>query len=245
MAVELSGRSSAVTVGLRTLSLYSSAVLWLALSPLESFGQSGIKENLDLPFDALGENEEEEDAPEVVNFYTVTLEGDGFFYIIDRSSTMTDQGELNRAKAEVKKNISEFSDRVQFGIFFFDANMVKFPNNGQPATADQAMKQSAKAYVDGTPGGAGTCGLKALQAALQMANQAKSHRKVIVYLSDGGGHCMGAEEAQYLNKVLSTVASINFQRIKINTIGVLQLSSLGEQFMRKLASMNGGTYTKI
>jgi hypothetical protein len=66
-----------------------------------------------------------------------------------------------------------------------------------------------------------------------------------VYLSDGGGHCMGADEAQYLNKVLSTVASINFQRIKINTIGVLNLSALGEQFMRKLATMNGGTYTKI
>ena len=47
------------------------------------------------------------------------------------------------------------------------------------------------------------------------------------------------------NEVLSTVASINFQRIKINTIGVLDLSALGEQFMRKLASMNGGTYTKI
>jgi len=230
---------------LRTLSLYSSAVLLLALSPAENYAQSGIKENLDLPFDALGENEEEEDAPEIVNFYTVTLEGDGFFYIIDRSGSMRDSGELDRAKAEVKKNINEFSDRVQFGIFFFDANMTKFPSNGQPATADQAMKQSAKAYVDGTPGGAGTCGLKAIQAALQMANQAKSHRKVIVYLSDGGGHCMGAEEAQYLNKVLSTVASINFQRLKINTIGVLNLSALGEQFMRKLASMNGGTYTKI
>ena len=234
-----------MTVGLRTLSLYSSAALLLAFSPVESFGQSGIKENLDLPFDALGENEEEEDAPEVVNFFSVTLEGDGFFYIIDRSGTMQDSGELNRAKAEVKKNISEFSDRVEFGVFFFDANLTKFPSNGQPATADMAMKQSAKAYVDGTPGGAGTCGLKAIQAALQMANQAKSHRKVIVYLSDGGGHCMGAEESQYLNKLLSTVASINFQRIKINTIGVLNLSALGEQFMRKLATMNGGTYTKI
>jgi len=220
-------------------------VLLLALSPSESVAQSGIKENLDLPFDALGENEEEEDAPEVVNFYTITLEGDGFFYIIDRSGTMQDSGELQRAKAEVKKNISEFSDRVQFGVIFFSANIVKFPSNGQPAEADTAMKQSGKAFVDGTPGEYGTCGLKALQAALQMANQAKSHRKVIVYLSDGGGTCEGADESQYLNKCLSTTASMNFQRIKINTIGVLNLTALGEQFMRKLATMNGGTYTKI
>jgi hypothetical protein len=245
MAFELSGRSSVVNVALRTVSVYSSAVLLLALSPAGSFAQSGIKENLDLPFDALGEDDEEEDAPEVVNFFTVTLEGDGFFYIIDRSGTMQDSGELNRAKAEVKKNIAEFSDRVQFGIFFFDANLLQFPSSGQPAEADQAMKQSAKSFVDGTPGGAGTCGLKAIQAALQMANRSKSNRKVIVFLSDGGGHCMGAEEAQYLSKVLSTVSSINFQRVKINTIGVLNLSTLGEQFMRNLATMNGGTYTKI
>jgi len=234
-----------VNVALRTVSVYSSAVFLLALSPAGSFAQSGIKENLDLPFDALGENEEEEDAPEVVNFYTVTLEGDGFFYIIDRSGTMNDQGELARARQEVKKNINEFSDRVQFGVFFFGTDIVKFPSNGQPAEADMAMKQSGRSFVDGTPAQNGTCGLKALQAAIQMANQAKSNRKVIVYLSDGGGTCQGGDEAQYLQKTLSTVASLNFQRIKVNTIGVLNLTPLGEQFMRKLASMNGGTYTKI
>ena len=228
---------------IRTLTLTGFTACVLSAS--QAFTQSGIKENLDLPFDALGEDEEEEDAPEVVNFFTVTLEGDGFFYIIDRSGTMSDSGELDRAKAEVKKNISEFSDRVQFGVIFFDTQILKFPSNGQPAEADQAMKQSAKGFVDGTPKGAGTCGLKALQAALQMANKAKSNRKVIVYLSDGGGTCEGADEAQYLNKCLSTTASMNFQRVKINTIGVLNLTTLGEQFMRKLASMNGGTYTKI
>ena len=216
-----------------------------ALSATQAYAQSGIKENLDLPFDALGENDDEEDAPEVVNFFTVTLEGDGFFYIIDRSGTMQDSGELQRAKAEVQKNIAEFSDRVQFGIFFFDQGLMKFPNNGQPATADMAMKQSAKSFVSGTQGGVGTCGLAAIQAALQMANQAKSQRKVIVYLSDGGGTCQGGDEAQYLQKTLSTVASMNFQRVKINTIGVLQVNALGEQFLRKLAAMNGGTYTKI
>ena len=225
----------------RCLSACSSAILLLALLKTESLAQ--VKENLDLPFDAIGEEEEEEDAPEIVNFFTVTLEGDGFFYVIDRSWTMQTSGELQRAKQEVIKNINEFSDKVQFGVVFFDNQVVKFPSSGKPAEGDQASKTSAKSFVTSTAGGSGTCGMQALQAALQMANQAKAQRKVIVYLSDGGGTCMGGDEAQYLQKLLSTVSAMNFQRIKINTIGVLEV--INEKFMRQLASSNGGTYTKI
>ena len=204
-----------------------------------------LKENLDLPFDALGEEEEEEEAPEVVNFYNTNLEGDGFFYVIDRSGTMQSSGELQRAKSEVKKNITEFSNRVQFGVVFFDSSISKFPASGQPAEASEAMKQGAKGFVDSVPGGSGTCGMQGLLAALQFANRAKSKRKVIVYLSDGGGTCMGADESQYLNKLIATVTAQNYQRVKINTILVLEPAGGGENFMRRLAAANGGSYTRI
>src|SRR5688572_20689265 len=105
-------------------------------------GTAALKENLDLPYDALGDAEAEEDAPEIVTFYGTQLEGDGFFYIIDRSGTMRDSGELEVAKREVSKNITEFSERVFFGVFFFDANLVKFPAGGQAAEANAALKAS-------------------------------------------------------------------------------------------------------
>lgn len=203
------------------------------------------KENLDLPFDALGEEEEEEEAPEVVNFYSTNLEGDGFFYVVDRSGSMQDSGELQRAKAEINKNISEFSSRVQFGIVFFDAGLMRFPGSGQPAEATEAMKQGAKGFVNAVPGGGGSCCMQGILAALQFANRAKSKRKVIVYLGDGGGTCMGADEAQYLNKAISTITGQNYQRVKINTIGVLNVTQVCENFLRRLASANGGTYTRI
>jgi Mg-chelatase subunit ChlD len=202
------------------------------------------KENLDLPFDALGEEEEEEEAPEVVNFYSTNLEGDGFFYVIDKSSSMA-QGELTRAKAELNKNISEFSSRVQFGIVFFDANLTKFPGSGQPAEATEAMKQGAKGFVNATQAGSGSCCMQGLMAGLQFANRAKSRRKVIVYLGDGGGHCQGGDELQYLNKTVSTITAQNYQRIKINTIGILDVTTTSENFLRRLASSNGGSYTRI
>jgi hypothetical protein len=224
------------------------AVPALAFSfALSAFGADGlfaqIKENLDLPFDAVGEQEEEEESPEVVVFYNTNLEGDGFFYAIDKSSSMS-QGELPRAKQEVIKNIREFSDRVYFGIFFFDRSLVKFPSNGQPAKANAGMKGAAISFVNSTPGGSGSCCKEGLLAALRMANLCKARRKVIVYLGDGGGHCDG-DEAAYLQQTLTAVASANVQRVKINTIGVLDLVPHSEQFLRNLASMNGGTYTRI
>jgi hypothetical protein len=203
------------------------------------------KENLDLPFDALGEDVDDDPAPEVVSFLGTRLEGDGFFYVIDRSTTMHDSGELGRAKSEVKKNIVEFSSRVEFGIVFFDAGILKFPASGQPAEATPPMKQAAGAFVDSVAPGAGTCGMQALITALQLANRARSHRKVIVYLSDGGGTCRGADENQYLEKTIATVTAQNYQRVKINTILVLNPSGGGEAFMRRLAAANGGTYTRL
>lgn len=217
------------------------AFVFPASLPLEA----QLKENLDLPFDAVGGDDDDTDIPEEVRFYDVALEGDAFFYVIDRSQTMQDRGELPRAKQEVIENLNAFSSSAEFGIIFFDSQVIAFPPSGRPAKAESATKQSAKMFVVGTPPGVGTCGLQALQAALRMASQAASRRKVIVYLSDGGGTCMGADEAEYLKKTLAAVTAQNYERIRIHTIGVLDLTPLGEAFMKRLAAANGGTYTRI
>jgi Mg-chelatase subunit ChlD len=208
-------------------------------------GGGATKENLDLPFDAIGDNEEEEEAPEIVSFYGQTLEADAFFYIIDRSGSMQDSGELAIAKREVIKNISEFSDRVQFGIFFFDRGLLKFPSSGQPAEANPGGKSSGISFVTSTQGGGGTCQQLALAAAIQMGSQSSSKRKVIVYLSDGAGTCSGADEGTYLRQTIASTSAQNWQRIQINTIGVLEMTALHEKFMKDLASTNGGSYTRI
>ncbi len=211
----------------------------------QATGGGLTKENLDLPYDAIGDAEEEEDAPEIVTFYGTNLEGDGFFYVIDRSSTMQDSGELSIAKREAIRNVTEFTEHVKFGIFFFDKSLVKFPGSGQAAEANPGMKSAGVNFIQSTPGGSGTCQIPALSAALLMANSCSSKRKVIVYLSDGGGTCNGADEAQYLQQALASTSAQNYNRIPINTIGVLTMPPLNEQFMRNLAATNGGTYTRI
>ncbi len=208
----------------------------------QTLGGGILKANLDLPFDAglLNEDTEDEDAPEIIIFYSQQYEGDGIFYCIDHSSSMND-GELDVAKREVIKNIREFSPRVQFGIVFFDRNMIKHPGSGRPTEATASGKASAIAWVNAVPNGGGSCVQQGLVHALKFANQSSASRKIVVYLGDGGGHC-GGDQTTYLQQTLGVVKGQNWQRAQINTIGVLNVEPVSESFLKNLAAQNGGTY---
>ena len=147
----------------------------------QDVGSVGTKENLDLPVDAVGENITEEDAPEVVIFYGQQLEGDGFFYTVDRSGSMQDRGELARAKQEIARNIQEFSDRTEFGVVFFDSGVLRYPSTGRPIEANAGMKSAALSWVAAVGGGSGSCCQAGILATLQFANFSSSQRKVICY----------------------------------------------------------------
>ncbi len=219
------------------------------VSPLaaQALGGAGSKENLDLPYDAgiFNGEAEDEDAPEVIQFYGQQYEGDGVFFAIDRSGSMQSSGELDVAKREVAKNISEFSTRVQFGIVFFDKGLLKFPSSGRPAEAAPAMKAAGLNWVNSVKGGGGSCCQAGLVAAMQYANFSSSKRKVVIYVGDGGGSCNGADSGTYLKQTLAIVKSQNFQRAQINAIGVLDVSQEGKDFLTALAQSNGGSYTYI
>ena len=216
----------------------------------QSVGSAGTKENLDLPVDAGGENiTEEEDAPEVFIFYGQQLEGDGFFYCVDRSGSMQDRGELARAKQEISRNIQEFSDRTEFGVVFFDSQVIQHPNTGRPIEASPGMKSAALSWISAVGGGSGSCCQRGLLAALRFANLASSQRKVVCYVGDGGGTgpCGGTGgESGYLNQTLQVVQQQNYQRVTINTIGVMMGGrTTQETFLRNLSRANGGTYKRI
>ncbi len=238
----------------RLLTLASVFVFCFALTPAslvdaQTLAGGVLKANLDLPFDAglLNDDGEDEDAPEIITFYSQQYEGDGIFYAIDRSGSMQDSGELLIAKNEVRKNIREFSSRVQFGIVFFDLGIAKFPSNGRPIDASSSMKASATNWLMAIPGGRGSCCKEGLAEALKYANTSSATRKVVVYVGDGGGTCSlsGGGEASYLKQTLAMVKSQNFQRAQVNTVGVLQLNTLRENFLKSLASGNGGSFVKI
>ncbi len=227
--------------------LASVAVLGLGFPPGAAFSQSqtgAVKANLDLPFDALGESDDEEEAPEVIVFYSQQYEGDGFFYSCDMSGSMKDEAKFKKLQREVIKNVSQFSEKVQFSFCFFDAGLRKFPTSGRPADANAAMKAAAIAFVMTVTPGAGSCSRPSLIAALQFANQSSSKRKVIIHLSDGQNYCNGMDKDQYDQQTLAEVSAKNTQRVKINTI-CIGTQDVNEAWMRKLAYQNNGQASRV
>ena len=183
-----------------------------------------------------------------MSFYGQNLEGNGFFYTVDRSGSMQDRGELQRAKQEISRNITEFSSKTEFAVVFFDASIRKFPSRGQPAKATAGMKAAALSFINGIPGGGGSCIMQGIREALQFANLARAKRKVLVYVGDGGGHCSASGQGQqaYLQNMVSTITSQNYQRVQINCIGVLMSGRTMERnYLKLVASANGGTYREI
>lgn len=198
-----------------------------------------LKQNLDLPFNG-GRL-----ARDRIRFYGSEYELDGIFYVIDRSGSMQNSGELDVAKQEVVRSIQELSDEVEIGIVFFDRGIMKFPQSGRPAKANASIKAAATSFVQSVPGGGGSCCQEGLMEALQFANLSTAERKVVLYVGDGGGTCNGANEQTYLNQTLSLVVSQNFQRAQINSIGVLEVGTIQREFLQTLSRTNYGTFRLI
>ena len=229
-----SSRPLSVTIFLMHLAFFAAA-------PAGSRAEGASKENLDLPFDAIGDTEDGEDAPDIIVFYDQQYEGDFFCFTCDKSSSM-EGAPWKRLQQEVIKNISQFSERVEFAIVFFDVAQAKFPTSGRPATATPAMKSAAIAMVSSTTTGHGSCYKEALLLSLQYANGSTGKRKVIICLGDGNTTCPGADPGRYGQETLSLVTSRNVQKVRINTLGI---GNVDETWMRSLASQNRGTYRRI
>jgi hypothetical protein len=208
-------------------------------------GQAATKENLDLPFDAFANSEEEEEAPEVIFFYGQQYEGDGFYFCLDRSGS-TANGELDIEKRETIRTIQQFSKKVYFAIVFYDQGLMKWPSTGRPAEASGGMKAQAVAWLSTIRSGSGTCVREGLMESLNFANRSPAKHNQIIYLGDGGTTCQGHNAADYGRQTLAQVTAANFKRHTLNAICAgTDLSATDENFCKTLASLNGGTYKRV
>ena len=178
-----------------------------------------------------------------VDFAGLPLDGNALFFVIDRSGTMQNSGELSYAKREVSRVIQALPSGFEFGVVFFDAGVIRFPQSAIPLIATSDNKASGVAFVQGVPGGGGSCVQAGLLSTLTMAKAATRSRRVIVYVGDGGGSCQGAWEGVYLEQTLQAVAQNNTVGVVIHTVGVYEI--LHEDFLRRLASENGGIFVRI
>ncbi len=177
-------------------------------------------------------------------FFGFDFEGDGVFFVVDRSGTFNNSGALALAMREVVATISAFTAGHEFAVLFASVSVLKFPSNGVPATASEQMKAAGIAFVQSVLGGSGSCDRAALMAALGFAGNSSARVRSICYVSDGGGTCSG-DEAAYLMETIETVTEANNGLAHIHSIQVYGPGGINEEYMRALAERNSGTYHKV
>jgi len=163
------------------------------------------------------------------------------FFVIDRSGTQQDNGELERSKAETVEAIASFEDGTEFGVFFADRGLLKWPSGDLPAVASPEVRETGVTFVKAVSGGSGSCDIPALLAAVEMAKGSTAAEKVIFYVGDGGGTCPGFDEATYLPSMRKEVTEANAGTARIHTILTGPPGSIQKAHMEELARLNGGS----
>ncbi|MBI4603269.1 MAG: hypothetical protein HY721_15050, partial [Planctomycetes bacterium] len=162
-------------------------------------------------------------------------------FIIDRSGTMQDQGELAVAKREALDAACAFREDGELGVVFFDKGMLRFPAAGPPLAASDDFKAEVVRFVASVAGGSGSCPQIGLVAALEMLGLSAKKDRAIVYLSDGTATCPGSsDEAAYIRHVLEVVQQLNADGLPIHAVGIGRLAPLYQKFLEDLAAQTGG-----
>jgi len=218
-------------------------------APRPTVGQdASLKANLDLPYNAQGDAEEEEDAPEVVVFFGQSYEANALVFALDQSGSMSENGRWQLQTREVNKAISELTERVDLGVVYYSSTVNAFRE--VPIRAIALNKTAAHGYIASRQPAGDTCLAEGLVKALEIVRKSEAKHKVVVVTSDGKpdicatGHQASPSEIEGL--IQKTVAANPGRQVTVHTIWVgAGTDNEAITFMKKLAAAHGGTFRQV
>jgi hypothetical protein len=221
---------------------------------IDSASVPGIGQRfLDLP-DGFGVSEEDEDIPELIEFYADEYEGDAFFFCLDKSDSMGETAAGGRKKWQVRndetiKAISGMTKRSVACVVFFDFKKLQSDTYGDPPIRMDAagkaqligqISQVDRAHHDGSD----SCICEGMMRTFQVANKTQNSYRVCFLLADGRAQCDGGETDP--DRVFQRIMSANIHRIPINTIYTGQQQGTdwerGKPVLERLAQATGGKF---
>ncbi len=198
-----------------------------------------VRRPLDLPSGGTGDDNDDEDAPEVIQFWSAEFEGDGFFWLLDRSGSMTEAGKMETLKIEMEAAILQLSARTDFGIISFADNSTHcFP---APVRATLANRNYSITWVQGMVAAGWTCMGPAAVETIELSNKSHKRHKTIIFVGDGVPHCDYVDTTE---QVLNDIAVANYKHTKISTVYIAD-DALGIELFTQIAETYGGTFTNV
>ena len=192
--------------------------------------------NLDLPYNASGgddSEEEDEDWVEVVRFYEVSFETNAVVFCLDGSQSMFERnGRWETQKQEITKAILDLNSRAMFGVVVWSKGVTTFRRTLQPATIEN--KRMALHFVNSRRSRAGQALSEGLIESLKMIRKSDMKHLAVVLTSDGQPNNLRG------GKLFSASLAANpGRKAQVHTISIGGASA---DFMKKLASIHGGQH---
>jgi hypothetical protein len=175
----------------------------------------------------------------------LALASDATVFVIDRSGSMLDQGELQIAKGYAISAIRQLREGSALGVVIFDRGISRQPPAPPLLRSTAENRAIAERFILGTAGGSGTCVLAGFLSALELLSTSNDRARTIIYFGDGGGTCGGEDESIQIQRTLEEVTEMNTAGVHIHTVGIFDLPPGQEGWLRQIAEQNGGTYHRI
>jgi hypothetical protein len=208
---------------------------------------------LDLP-DGFSVSEEEEDAPELIEFYSNEYEGDAWFFCLDKSDSMSANTGGGQPKYMVRnretiKALTALTKRSTATCLFFDWKKAQSDIFGDPpvrmdAAGKSRMIGQVSRMTVANHAGSDSCICAGMLRVMQVANKAVNAHRVLLLVADGRAQCSGDETDP--ERVFQKITSNNIHRIPINTIYTGAQSgddwTIGKPLLERLARATGGKF---
>ena len=179
-------------------------------------------------------DDEEEELPDVIQFYGHEFEGDAFIWVLDTSTSMILDGRIELLKSEFIGAVSSLSSDSEFGAVAFNTHLRPFDGHCSRATA--ARKLAATSWVNHLSPSGGTCMATALVHGMEMARETCKTTRRLIVVGDGVPSC-GAQIDPSVS--LSHVTCANWDHIPIDAVFIGE-GEAGFDFFQELTESNGG-----
>lgn len=191
---------------------------------------------LDLPSGGRGvEGEDEEDIPETIVFYGGEYEGDGFFFLLDRSGSMSGN-RLEMLKVEMSSALEALSPSSEFGIVAFSSAFEVFSPTPSPAGPGEVA--AACSWVSALTAYGATNLMAAALETLTLAQMSSAADRCVVVVGDGLPNNPGPDDT------LVGILAANTEGLPFHTI-LIGAGGMAVPFMTNLAAQTGGTFRVV
>lgn len=168
------------------------------------------------------------------SFFDIKASGSRFVYVVDRSGSMLEYGQIQAARNELLTSLQSLDNAQQFHIIFYNAEIRELSLQGKPpglVWANDWNRTQAGRFIQGISPELGTNHYPALRKALSYLPE---H---LFLLTDGADPPMSRREMEEVRK-------LNRGRIRIHCVefGLGAPVTGYTSFLMTLAKENGGTY---